>query len=149
MILFPSRKKEPYSEIDPPTAPFSVIQLCLFSFDQRNNCHNRIDQAPACPDSQIRKASGHCKTNQRTDGKKYDQKGETAEIDDIQITLQNVTEMNEISVFSPAEEKVFLVLEFELANNSKEDFAMSSLMCLEAYCDRHIRIVNLLPLPMV
>lgn len=74
-------------------------------------------------------------SDSKTEDNKVYQKGETAEIDDIQITLQNVTEMNEISVFSPAEGKVFLVLEFELANNSKEDFAMSSLMCLEAYCD--------------
>ena len=85
-------------------------------------------------DSSDNGSSGGSQTAQSDEDKVY-QKGETAEINGLQITLQNVTEMSEMDYFVPADGKVFLVLEFELANNSDESFAMSSLMCFEAYSD--------------
>ncbi|MFQ6880551.1 MAG: DUF4352 domain-containing protein [Oscillospiraceae bacterium] len=61
--------------------------------------------------------------------------GQTAVADGISITLLSATEMNDMEYFVPAEGNVFLVLEFELENNSGEDYAISSLLSFEAYCD--------------
>lgn len=61
--------------------------------------------------------------------------GETAEQKDIQITLVNVTESAGSEYVTPDDGNVFLLLEFEIANNSSKDIAISSIASFEAYCD--------------
>lgn len=61
--------------------------------------------------------------------------GETADIDDIQTTLVSATESEGSEYNSPADGNVFVLLEFEIANNSDSDISVSSMMSFEAYCD--------------
>lgn len=61
--------------------------------------------------------------------------GETAEQKNVQITLANVTESLGNDFIKPDEGNVFLICEFEIANNSEKDITISSMVNFEAYCD--------------
>ncbi|EOS41818.1 DUF4352 domain-containing protein [Lachnospiraceae bacterium JLR.KK009] len=61
--------------------------------------------------------------------------GETAEQKNVQITLANITESSGSEFAKPDEGNIFLICEFEIANNSEKDINISSVMNFEAYCD--------------
>lgn len=54
---------------------------------------------------------------------------------DIQVTLSNYEESEGSSFYKPSEGKVFVLAEFEIANNSDKDLAISSLLSFKAYAD--------------
>ena len=47
----------------------------------------------------------------------------------------SATESNGSEYITPDEGNVFLLCEFEIANNSNKDINISSITCFEAYCD--------------
>ena len=61
--------------------------------------------------------------------------GETAEQKSIQITLVSTTESSGSEYITPDDGNIFLLCEFEIANNSDKDINISSITCFEAYCD--------------
>ena len=61
--------------------------------------------------------------------------GETAELKDIQVSLVGVTESTGSQFNKPTEGNVFVICEFEIANNSDEEIIVSSMLSFEAYCD--------------
>lgn len=61
--------------------------------------------------------------------------GEIAELRDVQVSLIGVTESAGSSFNTPNDGNVFVLCEFEITNNSKEEIAVSSMMSFEAYCD--------------
>ena len=61
--------------------------------------------------------------------------GEIAELRDVQVSLVDVTESTGSSFNTPNEGNVFVLCEFEITNNSKEEVAVSSMLSFEAYCD--------------
>lgn len=79
------------------------------------------------------------KSSDKKESKKKEQTlfkvGETAEQNNIQITLVNSTESAGTEYLKPDDGNIFLICEFEIANNSDSDITISSVMCFEAYCD--------------
>lgn len=61
--------------------------------------------------------------------------GEAAELKGVKVTLVGVTESVGSTYNKPTEGNVFVLCEFEIANNSKKEINVSSLMSFEAYCD--------------
>lgn len=61
--------------------------------------------------------------------------GEVVDLNGIEATLLTVTESTGGQFTKPADGNVFVILEFDIANNSKEDITVSSMLCFEAYCD--------------
>ena len=61
--------------------------------------------------------------------------GETAELKGVNVTLASVTESTGSTYNTPTDGNVFLLCEFEIANNSDKEIAVSSMMSFEAYCD--------------
>lgn len=61
--------------------------------------------------------------------------GETAELNDITASLVNISETNGSSYNKPSDGNIFVLCEFEIANNSKEEIVISSLLNFNAYCD--------------
>lgn len=61
--------------------------------------------------------------------------GEIAELRDVQVSLVGVTESTGSSFNTPNEGNVFVLCEFEITNNSKEEVTVSSMLSFEAYCD--------------
>ena len=68
--------------------------------------------------------------------------GETAEIDDISITMISFTESSGTQFITPDEGKVFVLCEFNIENNSDEEISVSSLLSFEAYFDDYETDVN-------
>ena len=74
-------------------------------------------------------------TEQNESGDPIFSVGDTAMLNDINVTLVGVFESTGSEYFKPADGKVFIQCEFNIENNSKEDLAVSSLMCFDTYCD--------------
>lgn len=70
-----------------------------------------------------------------TNDEKVFKLGDSVELDDIVIKFLDVTESTGVQFSEPAEGKVFILCEFEITNNSKEELAISSMLSFEAYCD--------------
>lgn len=69
--------------------------------------------------------------------------GDKVELNDIVVTLVNVTESNGSTYNKPADGNVFLLLEFTIENNSSKDISVSSIMCFEAYADDYSASMSL------
>lgn len=61
--------------------------------------------------------------------------GQIAELNDVVVSMVNVSESAGSEYNTPTDGNVFVLCEFEIANNSNEEIAVSSMMSFEAYCD--------------
>ncbi len=61
--------------------------------------------------------------------------GETAELKGVTVTFVGVTESTGSAYNTPTDGNVFVLCEFEIANNSDKEITVSSMMSFEAYCD--------------
>lgn len=61
--------------------------------------------------------------------------GEVAEMNDVQVTLMGYEESTGSEFNTPAEGNVFVLANFEIANNSDSELTVSSALSFEAYAD--------------
>ncbi len=61
--------------------------------------------------------------------------GEAVSLNDIVVTLVDVSESSGGNYMEAPEGKVFVICEFEIENNSQKDITVSSLLSFEAYID--------------
>lgn len=61
--------------------------------------------------------------------------GEIAEYKDVRVTMTNYTESNGSEFNKPTDGNVFVLVEFEIENNSKKELNISSILNFEAYAD--------------
>ena len=69
--------------------------------------------------------------------------GEQVELNDVVVTLVNVSENNGNGIMKPSDGKVFIVCEFEIENNSEKDISVSSILSFSAYIDDYSTSMNL------
>ncbi len=69
--------------------------------------------------------------------------GESAEMNDVVVTLKSVEQNTGKDFFAPQDGYVFVVCEFEIENNSNSDIAVSSLMSFEAYFDDYSTSISI------
>ena len=69
--------------------------------------------------------------------------GDVVSLNDIKVTLVDVSENSGGNYMTPSEGKVYIVCEFEIENNSDADIAISSLMSFEAYIDDYATSMNI------
>lgn len=69
--------------------------------------------------------------------------GEQVSLNDVVITMNNVTESNGSQFNKPTDGNTFILCEFTIENNSEKDLAVSSLMCFEAYVDDYSTSMSL------
>lgn len=69
--------------------------------------------------------------------------GETAEYNSVQVTLLGVTESNGSDFNKPAEGNIYVLAEFEIANNSDKELTISSIMMFDAYQDGYATNLSL------
>lgn len=69
--------------------------------------------------------------------------GETAEMNDVQVTMTDYSESNGSEWNEPADGKIFVLVEFEIQNNSDSELAVSSALSFEAYADDYAANVSL------
>lgn len=61
--------------------------------------------------------------------------GEVAEMNDVQVTLMGYEESTGSEFNTPTEGNVFVLANFEIANNSDSELSVSSALSFEAYAD--------------
>lgn len=61
--------------------------------------------------------------------------GETAELDGTQVTLTQYKENKGSKYNKPDKGNIFILVEFEIANNSGSEISVSSVLCFDAYVD--------------
>ena len=77
----------------------------------------------------------------QTENKKVEEKkdtfllGEIAELDNVRVTLSDYKENTGSEWNKPADGNVFILVQFEIENNSNEEIAVSSMISFEAYAD--------------
>ncbi len=77
-------------------------------------------------------------TEQSSDAKNEEtvfKKGEIAELNGVQVTLTDYTESTGSDFNKPTDGNVFLLAEFEIANNTDKELAISSALSFNAYAD--------------
>ena len=74
------------------------------------------------------------KDNQDTEDLKF-ALGETDELDNVQVTLTNITESEGSDYNKPTDGNVFVLAEFEIVNNSEKELTISSMLSFDAYQD--------------
>lgn len=62
-------------------------------------------------------------------------KGEIAELNGVQVTLTDYKESTGSEYNKPTDGNVFLMAEFEIANNTEKELAISSALSFDAYAD--------------
>ncbi len=63
--------------------------------------------------------------------------GEIAELNGVQVVMTDYTESTGGDFNTPADGNVFVLAEFEIANNTDKELAISSVMSFEAYADSY------------
>lgn len=61
--------------------------------------------------------------------------GEPVSLEDIAVTLMDVSESEGGNYMAPGDGKIFVLCEFEIENNSEKDIEVSSMLSFEAYVD--------------
>lgn len=61
--------------------------------------------------------------------------GETAELNNIIVSMREVSESSGSAYNKPADGNVFVICEFEITNNSDKEINVSSALSFDAYCD--------------
>lgn len=69
--------------------------------------------------------------------------GDSVALNDIVVTLVDVSENTGGNYMTPGEGKVFVVCEFRIENNSSKDIAVSSILSFETYVDSYTTNMNL------
>ena len=69
--------------------------------------------------------------------------GDAVTLNDVVVTLVDVSESTGGSYMTPEEGKVFILCEFNIENNSGKDLAVSSIMSFEAYVDDYAASMSL------
>lgn len=62
-------------------------------------------------------------------------KGEIAELNGVQVTLTDYKESTGSEYNKPTDGNIFLLVEFEISNNTEKELAISSALSFEAYAD--------------
>lgn len=70
-----------------------------------------------------------------TAGEKVFKVGDSVELNKVVVSFIGIETSTGSDFNTPEEGKVFLLCEFEIANNSSEELSVSSILCFEAYCD--------------
>ena len=69
--------------------------------------------------------------------------GEEVSLNDLVVTLLDVSQNSGSSFMTPSDGNVFVVCEFEIENNSQKDIAVSSMLSFEAYADDYSANISL------
>lgn len=69
--------------------------------------------------------------------------GEIAELDGVRVTLTDYKESTGSEWNKPADGNVFVLVQFEIENNSQEEIAVSSMISFEAYADDYAANLSL------
>ena len=120
-----------------------VVILLVALFGGGDDKPKKIDNAKVESTQQDGKKGEEPKTDVNTEEvKDIFEVGETAELNDVQVTLLSYKESKGSEYNKPSDGNVFLMAEFEIVNNSDSEMNVSSVMSFEAYADDYSLIYS-------
>lgn len=105
-----------------------IVLVGIIGSMGENDSPTRVDDGPT---TQINNSN----STTTPDASKGFKVGETAELNNITVSLVDVTESNGSAYNTPTDGNVFVLCEFEIANHSDAEINVSSALSFEAYCD--------------
>ncbi len=113
-----------------------VVILLAALFGGGDDKPKKVENSNVESTQQDDKKGGDEKTDVDTEeGKDIFEVGETAELNDVQVTLLSYKESKGSEYNEPSDGNVFLMAEFEIVNNSDSELNVSSMLSFEAYAD--------------
>ncbi len=113
-----------------------MVILLVALFGGGDDKPKKIDNAKVESTQQDGKKGEEPKTDVNTEEvKDIFEVGETAELNDVQVTLLSYKESKGSEYNKPSDGNVFLMAEFEIVNNSDSELNVSSMLSFEAYAD--------------
>ena len=113
-----------------------VVILLAALFGGGDDKPKKVENSKVESTQQDEKKSEEPKTDENTEEvKDIFEVGETAELNDVQVTLLRYKESKGSEYNKPSDGNVFLMAEFEIVNNSDSEMNVSSVMSFEAYAD--------------
>ena len=113
-----------------------VVILLAALFGGGDDKPKKVENSKVESTQQDEKKSEEPKTDVNTEEvKDIFEVGETAELNDVQVTLLSYKESKGSEYNKPSDGNVFLMAEFEIVNNSDSEMNVSSVMSFEAYAD--------------
>jgi len=122
-----------------------VLGLCIFIFGISMQTGSRNKEKADVPSSISAKgepevvASGNIEAG--TSGAKIEGRygpGDTVRLNDVQITFHGITETIGDGLFTPEADRIFVIADFTVENNSKAKINISSVFGSDAYCDDYL-----------
>lgn len=94
------------------------------------------------------KKVGETQSNQQNTQEKNETKdafaiGEIAELNDVRVTMTDYKESSGSEWNKPTDGNIFLLVQFEIENNSDEEVTVSSMLSFEAYADDYSASLSL------
>lgn len=113
-----------------------VVILLAALFGGGDDKPKKVENSKVESTQQDEKKSEEPKTDVNTEEvKDIFEVGETAELNDVQVTLLSYKESKGSEYNKPSDGNVFLMAEFEIVNNSDSELNVSSMLSFEAYAD--------------
>ncbi len=120
-----------------------VVILLAALFGGGDDKPKKVENSKVESTQQDEKKSEEPKTDVNTEEvKDIFEVGETAELNDVQVTLLSYKESKGSEYNKPSDGNVFLMAEFEIVNNSDSEMNVSSVMSFEAYADDYSLIYS-------
>lgn len=111
-----------------------IIGAASSGGEKKNNEITKVDSSGNVTSQQESENSNIPSSNEPEEELVFDV-GETADFKNVQVTMTNVTESFGSDYNKPADGNVFVLVEFEIANNSDKELAISSMLSFDAYQD--------------
>lgn len=107
--------------------------IIIIAVSSNNNEPKKINSESQSSEQAV--SDSNSLVNQNENDKNVFYVGESAELNNIIVSMKDVTESSGSTYNKPADGNVFVICEFEIANNSDKDINISSMLSFDAYCD--------------
>lgn len=117
-------------------AVFTIFLCLMVVFGGDDSSPEKVGEVNVTPQSEE-------STAQKEPEKNVFNVGDKVELNDIIVTLVDVSESNGRNYMSPSSGNVFVLCEFEIENNSTQDIGVSSILSFSAYIDDYTANMSL------
>lgn len=109
-----------------------VVLAIIGSIFGKEDTPSQVSETNSSSEDQ---SSSETEETKETEDKTVFTVGETAEMNDVQVTFVNYEESAGSEYNTPTEGNVFVLANFEIVNNSDSEISVSSMMSFESYAD--------------
>lgn len=118
-----------------------LVLIVIIGFSGGSDEPKKVEAST--PAQSVESAPAQAKQTPEVESKLAFSAGETAELRGVSVTLVDVSKSTGSSFNVPTGGNVFVLCEFDIANNSDKEITVSSMLSFEAYCDDYTCTLSL------